>query len=122
MALSASAGAIIFTSLFLLVPNFVVRAAILVGVGTFIVVLSLNPKRRYFRAFLTVLCGWTGAVALGPILRLQVLATLLEGSSYEAPHPIFHIVAGALMTLLLALDHCERHHEKHSDPCAGEQH
>ncbi|HUU95656.1 MAG TPA: response regulator [Phycisphaerae bacterium] len=78
---------------FVLLHSGILRICLVCGILVFIVVLLLNPRRRYFSAFMATLGVWFSATAV-PALDLQVDAPrFLLSFLTQGPGAMFHVAA-----------------------------
>ncbi len=97
-------GAAAIPPVFVLVGAGVLRASLIVGLAVFTAVLLLNPRRRYFRAFATILGAWLSSTVL-PQMGVHVESARGMLSFFrDGPGWMFHVVAMMLMIATLALD------------------
>lgn len=89
---------------FVLLGSGIFRICLVVGLAVFLFVLLLNPRRRYFSAFTTILGIWASSTVI-PALGLHIgLPKFLVSFFSQGPDPAFHIAAVVLMIVVLVLD------------------
>jgi CheY-like chemotaxis protein len=89
---------------FALVGSGRLRLCLVVGLIVFLLVLLLNPHRRYFSAFTAILGVWASSTVI-PTLGVYVDSPRFLASFFtQGPGAAFHLSSVVLMVVLLILD------------------